>query len=664
MTKQNKFIDFAVPFEQVNERNEGKLVELQNITYLPHLFDSDSISDLIKNARIKNHEIVYSEILPDEIPNQVLFEDFLFYLKKYRKLRPLPPEKDKYSIEDHKPLIIYDSLSYNSKNIKRIIEILYKNKSINYFEVTESYKISFNNLSHLSKNIILFSNNPSFIDYVHNFSTYIGSSFSLKTTIDLVFRNILKKRSILLNENRKVVSIRAEFDEILNNTHNKSNTLDLFLEKIPENEVFPDENSASAIFECSNFEILENNKESSFQFYKFLCCFGFLIKKINSNNLYIKNILEDISKYILDSFYRSFIPIDFFNIFRDNYEVINLFFTLIDHQLKFILSNTESQKRDSCMIMFFNLNFKLLYILKIRRIELYNECLKSIGETLSRVSNNRKDFKIPHHFMFFTNIYDNIENDYEINRCYEDSLINVKSNISISYFYKYAPLFFDLNDIRAFLLTREDLNETCFTSLTEGLLESLNFDKSTVIWQESDFYQKHSFISTINTVFNGLEAPCFLNDIINRFQFTEDEFWEKTYHWEAGRSLFLTLLTMSELRTLKITQFLERFQPLELDFASRSFYLGIKTILQNRNLSDDDNELLELHEREFTDIKTNVINPITISINVFIFENISSSDFYSKYSLEKNKIFRTAKKYLQNLEVKYIANNESQSRPI
>ena len=662
MTKQNKYIDFAVPFEQVNECGEGKLVELQNITYLPHLFDSDSISDLIKNSRIKKHEIVYSEILPDEIPNQVLFEDFLFYLKKYRKLRPLSPEKDKYSIEGTKPLIIYDSLSYQSKNIKRIIEILYKSQSIEYFEVIESYKSSINKLSNVSKNIVLFSNNPQFIDYVHNFATHIGSSFTLKTTLDLIFRNILKKGSILLNKN--IVSLRAEFDEILNNTHTQSNILDSFLEKIPEKDFFPDENIASTIFECSNFEILEKDKESSFQFYKFLCCFGFLIKKINSKDLHIKRSLEDVAKYILDNFYRSYIPIDFFNIFRDNYEVINAFTSLIEHQLNFILCNSENQNRDSYMIMFFNLNFKLLYILKLRKIELYNKYLKSIGETLKRVFKNRKDIKIPHQFTFFTNIYDNIENDYEIDLCYEDSLINVKSNISLSCFYKYAPLFFDLNDIRSFIFTREDLNETCFTSLTEGLLESLNFDKSTVIWQESDFYQKHSFISTIENVFNGLEAPCFLNDIINRFQFTEDEFWEKAYHWETGRSLFLILLTMSELRTTKITQYLERFQPLELDFASRSFYLGIKTILQNRNISDDNNDLLELHKREFIDIKTKVINPITISINVFIFENISSSDFYTKYSLEKNKIFRTAKKYLQNLKVKYIAHNESQPRPL
>jgi len=662
MTKQNKYIDFAVPFEQVNESNESKLVELQNITYLAHLFNSDSISDLIKNARINKHEIVYSEILPDEIPNQVLFEDYLFYLKKYRKLRPLSPEKDKYSIEDTKPLIIYDSLSYQSKSIKIIIEILYKNQSINYFEINESYKISINNLSHVSKNIILFSNNPHFIDYIHNFATHIGSSFSLKTTVDLVFRNILKKDSILLNENSHIVSLRSEFNEILNAPNSQSNILKPFLKKFDDSDIFPNEALAATIFEYLTFDIQNENTEQRFKFYSFLCCWGYLLKNINSEDQKIKRNSEDISKYILDNFYRHDIPIDFFNIVRINYEIITIFSSLIEYQLKYILSNANL-KRDSYLIKFFNLNLKFLFILKNERLELYKAFLESFGATIKKIFDNNV-YNYPNQFLFLTNIYDNIENSYKINRFYEDSLATVKSNIAVSTIYKYLPLFFDTFDIRAFLFTRDDLNETCLTSLTEGLLESLNLDKSTVIWQESNFYQENSFISTINNVFNGLEVPCFLHDIINRFQFTEDEFWKKVNHWETGRSLLLTLLTMSELRTFKITQFLERFQPLELDFTSRSFYLGIKTILQNQNVSDDDNDLLKLHEREFNDIKTNEINPITISINIFIFENISSSDFYSKYSLEKNKIFRTAKKYLQNLKIKYIAHNESQSRPL
>lgn len=390
LNKENEILDDPAYKDFINnfiDRNKNKVIYLLRYTKE----ESELINNL-KQVTKEKVDIILSEILPNELPNCILLEEYKFFVSKYVFLAAKHEKINKISKSNIAILKDTDLFTKESKSIDIISEIIETSLNCEVINYTENVNISelIIKCSEFDK-IIINLTNPYILYRIVNYCRYNNKLFSLGSAS---VKNLT--RFIILGFNIKTKAIFPKFGNLSLREETKFITNfkffdDLFCYNKDDNVVFFDikythdywsiphacdsNEDSSSYIQLPRFEMLTLH---------FLLC-SLRLKNVNNQEYIYLLISKNIFK--IKDFYTRI------RFLRDVAKIENL-----DHKKFFVILKIEFDKENSSAFKF---EFLISCLFASKNPKITEKSLLSINSLLSsanfganKVNSNEIKFSI------------------------------------------------------------------------------------------------------------------------------------------------------------------------------------------------------------------------------------------------------------------------------
>ena len=185
--------------------------------------DCDKISKNLQTIREKNSDLILTDILPDELPSQTTYEDYVFYIERYRFIPPYYKQGSRFIDQTHsrrKILYITDNSDRTINTDKTLKFIIRKGNIKDDFISVDANNADIKNTIDeeilQAKKVVINSINPNILHYLSILSTFHEIKVSvISPFLEANSRSILFGYNILNKYKTENISLRYLFKEII-----------------------------------------------------------------------------------------------------------------------------------------------------------------------------------------------------------------------------------------------------------------------------------------------------------------------------------------------------------------------------------------------------------------------------------------------------------------
>jgi len=565
------------------------------------------ITNQIESSINSNADVIFTDLLPSELPSQTTVHEYNFFINRFRYCPPYIPTLEKNTFKKENKVVIIDknnSAFKNSMSLNLFTNLitLYGNYDVLYLEYEKICIKLLNNRIACAKEIILFSDSKTLVNYLLQFSIFYNRDF---TTLPFLKNNVrLNGLGIQINTN-SLKPVHTNLRDIFNHLSKYQVKTSLYSE-----DILP---KLLSINDLQSLDAFSKHNLTNFYFRK----------------IFTNTIEPQLWQYALshENFKNRFERLTLHSILSSNYPTEDVLFlntleTLLYEYFLSIADNYIYTEFDSVAIDVSN----ILKNYFERHEKLFISCIKNAR---ANVKNNNNAFFSIIADCFLAIAYDQRctkkESDYFLKNAYNFILLDTKNEKSVYEFYiDYNILINSLinNHTENFSKIRPMLQPFISDVYNPDILSKKNPNKFESLWYYKNLLRSKGYISllsksTIKSILSNSDLTDFLINYCNE----PDLYWLKIILSRGSEDILEIYPNDHDSRTIAFhfcNKYFQNFSfskfsssTIEMNLESRENILQISLI--------DEEETSNLQGSEFYTIinSTNLLNILSFRDHIY-----------------------------------------------